>query len=109
VRIVDPATALSGRRYSTDGRVVLKVEDAFCPWVAGTYELEGGPDGASCVPSTASPDITLGATELGAAYLGGGSFEWLARAGRVAGDEAAIRKADAMFQWRPLPWGNEIF
>jgi len=44
-----------------------------------------------------------------AVYLGGSSLEILARAGRVQGTEAAIRRADAMFQWRPLPWGNEIF
>ena len=109
VRIVDPVTALSSRRYSTEGSVVIGVEDDFCPWVAGTYEVKGGPEGAQCKPSSKAPEIRLGAAELGAVYLGGTSLETLARAGRVDGTEAAIRRADAMFQWRPLPWGNEIF
>ena len=30
-------------------------------------------------------------------------------AGRVHGDADALRRADAMFSWDPLPWCPEVF
>jgi predicted acetyltransferase len=109
VRVVDVEAALAARRYSAEGRIVFEVRDPFCPWVGGRYELEGGPDGATCRATTAPPDITLDADALGTAYLGNARFQLLKRAGRVEGDAAALRFADAMFGWSPLPWCDEIF
>lgn len=109
VRILDVPAALSARRYSVEGRLVFEVADEFCPWVAGRYELTGGPAGATCRPVTAEPGIRLGIAELGAVFLGGARFQALARAGRVAGDPAALCLADAMFAWDPLPWCPEVF
>ncbi len=108
-RIIDVESALSARRYSAEGRLVFEVRDAFCSWVNGCYELEGGPDGAACRATTAPPDITLDADALGTAFLGNAQFPVLKRAGRVMGDDEALRFADAMFGWRPLPWCAEIF
>ncbi len=109
VRLVDVPRALASRKYSAEGAVVIEVKDAFCPWNSGRYRLEGGPDGATCTATSASADITLDAETLGAAYLGGTRFQTFARAGRAAGDEAALAFADAMFAWDPAPWIPEIF
>ncbi len=109
LRIVDVAPALEGRRYGASGRLVLEVRDGFCPWNEGRYELEAGPDGASCRRSDAEPDIVLSAADLGSVYLGGTRLQTLRRAGRVQGDAEALRRADAMFAWDPLPWCPEVF
>ncbi len=109
VRILDVPTTLGARRYAIEGRLVIDVRDEFCPWVAGRFELNGGPDGATCRPTSVQPDIRLGIAELGAAYLGGARFQAMRRAGRVEGDPATLRRADAMFAWDPLPWCPEAF
>ena len=109
IRLVDLPRALEARAYSAAGRLVLHVEDEFCPWNSGSWELEGGPDGAKCRPAHETPDLSLTARELGAIYLGGNRLQTLARAGRVHGDADALRRADAMFTWDPLPWCPEVF
>ena len=48
VRLVDLPAALGGRRYATEGSLVLEVTDPFCPWNDGRWLLDGGPDGAQC-------------------------------------------------------------
>lgn len=109
VRLVDVPAALAGRRYLADGQLVVEVVDDFCPWNTGRYVLEGGPGGATCLPTIREPRVTLKADALGAVFLGGVRFQTLARAGRVQGTEEAIRLADRMFQWDSAPWDSEIF
>lgn len=109
VRIIDTARALEARRYAAEGRVVFEVTDPFCPWVAGRFELEAGPGDPVCRPTSAPADISLGAAELGAAYLGSTRFATLRAAGRVQGSDDAIRLADRMFTWDPSPWCPEVF
>lgn len=105
VRLLDIPRALAARRYHVPGQLVLAVDDAFCPENSGRYALEGGPEGATCRPSTADPDLALSVTDLAATYLGGVSFSALARAGRVeAHASAALDRADAMFAVTPAPW-----
>lgn len=108
-RIVDPVAALSGRRYMTEGTLVLEVTDPFCEWVAGRYLLEGGPDGATCTPTTREPDITLGASELGAIYFGQTRPTPLLHAGRLCGTDEAVNRAESMFAWPVAPWAPEIW
>ena len=110
LRLVDVPAALASRRYSATGRVVFEVHDTFCPWNEGRFELEGGPDGASCMPVEAEPDLVVEAVDLGAAFLGGSRFRELNRAGRVMGVTAgAMAVADAMFAWDPLPFCSGPF
>ena len=109
LRIVDVVAALEGRSYAAEGRVVFQVEDEFCGWTAGTYELEAGPDGARCQTTTAEAELTLSVADLSAALLGGVRLSTLRHAGRVRGDDVAIRRADALFAWEPLPWCPEVF
>lgn len=109
VRILDVPPALEARRYRTEGRLVLEVADPFRGSATGTFALEGGPDGATCLPVTETPDLRLDVRELGSTYLGGITFSELARAGRVEGDRGALRLADLMFGWEISPWCPEVF
>jgi len=106
LRLVDVATALAGRRYAVEGRLALRVRDAFCAWNEGTYDLVGGPAGAECkAPAGASPELALAAADLGTLYLGGNRFRTLADAGRVEElRPGAIARADAMFATDRTPW-----
>lgn len=105
LRLLDVPAALSRRTYLTPGRLVIEVKDDFCPWVAGRYALDAGPDGAQCKVTTAEPDIVLGAAELAAVYMGGHRMSPLARAGRAEErTHRALAKADAMFAWDVAPY-----
>jgi predicted acetyltransferase len=109
LRVLDVETALSARRYLASGRVVIEVDDAM-NHAAGRYELQGGPDAASCTRTTKPADIELTAKTLGSAYLGGMSLQTMAAAGLVIEHRAgAIAVADAMFKWNSVPWCNTWF
>jgi predicted acetyltransferase len=109
VRVLDVPKALEGRRYASAGALVIDVRDPFCEWVQGRYELEASPEGARCRVTNSTPDITLGAADLGAVYLGGVRLTSLARAGRAEGDDDALRRADALLTCDPVPWCPEVF
>lgn len=85
VRPTDVAALLAARRYAVDVDVVLGVRDPLLGDRA--YRLEGGPNGARCVPSDAAPDLDLGVAELGAIVLGERRLPALAAAGRVRASE----------------------
>jgi predicted acetyltransferase len=105
LRLVDVATALAGRRYAVEGRLVLRIRDAFCPWNDGRYELNGGPTNAACDRSTDDPDLELSAADLAAVYLGGNRFRTLHEAGRIQElHGGALARADAMFATDRTPW-----
>jgi predicted acetyltransferase len=105
LRLVDVAAALEGRRYTVDGRLLLRVRDALCPWNDGQYELIGGPSGAECKPNSGTPDLVLDVADLAALYLGGNRFRALLEAGRVEElRPSAIARADAMFATDRAPW-----
>jgi predicted acetyltransferase len=109
VRMLDVAAALSVRTYLTPGRIVIEVADAQ-GLAAGRFALDGGPDGASCAPTTESAGIAVSAEALGAAYLGGVSLRTLAGAGQVdAHDEQTLATADTMFRGAIAPWCTTWF
>lgn len=106
IRLVDVGAALSGREYAVDGSVVFEVRDAVCPWNAGRWRVEGG----SASRTDAAADIALDVDALGAAYLGATSFAQLRDGLRIEElRDGGVRRADALFGWRPLPWCPEIF
>ena len=110
VRLLDLPRALTARRYATTDALVLEVSDALRPQNQGRFRLEGGPDGATCEPTGAEPDVVLDVTDLGAAYLGGTRLATLGRAGRV--DEqtpGALVRADAMLASDPPAWSTTHF
>ena len=108
VRLVDPVGALSARRYSATGALVIEAHDPL-DGSAYTVLLEGGPEGATCSRTDRAPDLVLDAEDLGGAYLGWARFGALGRVGRVSGDHRTLALADAMFGWDPQPWCPEIF
>jgi predicted acetyltransferase len=104
VRLLDLPVALAARRYAVDDALVLEVTDAVRPRNQGRFRLEGGPDGAACEPTSATPDLALDITDLGAAYVGGTRLASLARAERVAElTPGALLRADRMFTATPPP------
>ncbi|MEX0762153.1 MAG: GNAT family N-acetyltransferase [Dehalococcoidia bacterium] len=110
LRILDVPEMLTRRRYAAPGKLVLQVEDDFCPWAAGRYELDGGPDGARCQSTNTEPDISLSTAELAAISLGGAKLAPMARAARVEEHTAgSLARADAMFAADPPPWCPQGF
>jgi len=104
VRLLDVKECLSGRSYSEPGRVVFEVDDPMSESVS-RFSVEGDSKGGSAEATTDEPEILLGITELGAAYLGGVSFAALAMSGRIyERAPGSVARADAMFGIRPLPW-----
>ncbi len=104
LRVLDPAAALAARRYEVPGRIVLRVVDKD-GYADGTFALDGGPDGATCAPTTESPEVTLSAAVLASIYLGGFSAARYALLGRL--DEhrpGAVARLAAMFHTAIAPW-----
>ena len=104
LRVLDPAAALAARRYEVPGRVVLRIVDKD-GYADGTFALEGGPDGASCAPTTESPDVTLPVDVLASVYLGGFSAARYALLGLLDEDRpGAVARMAAMFHTAIAPW-----
>lgn len=111
-RLLDVPVALAARRYAMNAGLVLEVIDDERPdgAAAGRFELEGGPDGASCRPTIANPDLVLDVADLGAIYLGGVRPSTLARAGLIEErTSGALARADAMFAAEAVPFCNTWF
>jgi predicted acetyltransferase len=106
VRLVDVGAALSQRRYSADGAVVIDVVDEFCPWNAGRWRIADG----RARRTRAAPQLRCDVSALGVTYLGAFGFGELVRAGRVEElRRGAAARADTMFRWHRAPWCPEIF
>jgi len=109
-RMLDVAEALSTRTYLAEGSLVVDVEDSFIPEWGGRFELTGGPDGATCVPTTKGADISMPTASLATIYLGGAKLGDLARAGRAEElTEGSMARADAMFATVKAPWCPMMF
>jgi predicted acetyltransferase len=110
LRVVDVATALAGRSYSADGRLILEVTDEFCAWNAARWSLTVE-SGAARVEHTTEPaELACDVTDLGATYLGAFSFTQLADAGRVRElVPGTLERADALFRTARAPWCPKAF
>ena len=108
LRILDVEPALSARRYSADGSLVI---DVFDPVVAerSRYRLEVSGGVGSCRMVSDPPDLSLDLEDLSAGFLGRARFRRLGALGRVKGEPEARALADAMFDWHPQPWCQEVF
>ncbi|MET8974090.1 GNAT family N-acetyltransferase [Streptomyces sp. NPDC004539] len=98
VRVLDVPRALTSRSWSTDGELVLDVDDPFLGererWLLTV--TDGKPE---CVTTDRAPDLSLDISDLGSVLLGGTTPGTLVRAGRVQAhhpDAAAL--ADALFR-----------
>jgi predicted acetyltransferase len=110
LRVVDVSSALAGRRYAADGRLVIEVSDEFCDWNDGRWALTVE-DGIPLVePATDAADVACDITDLGATYLGGMTFTQLADAARVRElQPGGIARADALFRTARAPWCPKVF
>ncbi len=110
LRVVNVPAALAARRYRSDGSLVVELDDEFCAWNAGRWELRVAEGIASVERTDGAADIACDVTDLGAAYLGAFSFAQLAAAGRVieVADGGAGR-ADALFRTDIAPWCPRVF
>ncbi len=86
------ATLLAARSYALEIDVVLRMRDPLLG--DSVVRLSGGPDGATCHPTGDAAEVELDVAALGAAVLGGTRITELARAGRVTGPEALLRRLD---------------
>jgi len=104
VRVLDVRAALSARRYPVAGELVIEVVDE-AGFANGRFRLEGGPDGANCLPTHVEPDLVMTVEALGAAYLGGTKLSLLAPAGLLEERRpGSLGLADVLFGWPVVPW-----
>ncbi|MEU3184654.1 GNAT family N-acetyltransferase [Streptomyces sp. NPDC006923] len=109
VRILDVVRALEARTYAVPGTLVLEIHDDGGP-AGGRFRLDASPAGAGCAPTTESPDIALGARELGALYLGDASAVRLAALGVLTEERpGAAALAESLFRTARRPWCPDIF
>ena len=110
LRVVDVAAALAGRRYRSDGSVVIELTDEFCGWNAGRWRLDVDGGVGMAIVATDPPDMACDVTDLGAAYLGAFSFAQLAAAGRVRElAPGGVQRADGLFRTDIAPWCPRVF
>ncbi|MEU8635718.1 GNAT family N-acetyltransferase [Amycolatopsis sp. NPDC048633] len=103
VRLLDVPRALTARGWSTDGELVLDVEDPFLD-ERGRYALTVREGKAECVRTDRAPDLSLDVSDLGSVYLGGMAPSTLVRAGHVrAHHPGAAALADALFRAERAP------
>lgn len=110
LRLVDVRAALANRPWSQEGRLVIELEDEFCPWNAGRFAVDSNAGGALVSGTTEAADIACTANELASIYLGGIPPSVLGHAGRIEELKAgALKKADEMFRSARAPWANQEF
>jgi predicted acetyltransferase len=110
VRVVDVARALTGRAYSSELDVVIDLVDDFCPWNSGHWRLSANAEAVTCAPTTEAADLTVDASTLGAAYLGGTSLQSLADAGRIIEHRpGSVDETSRAFLSSRAPWCPFVF
>jgi len=110
LRVVDVADALQRRGYSADGTVVLEIRDEFLPDAGGRFRLTTNGAKGTVERTADAADIALDASDLGALYLGGFTFQALARAGRTQELSTGARaRADSMLYSAAEAWCPEVF
>ncbi|MET0864864.1 MAG: GNAT family N-acetyltransferase [Nakamurella sp.] len=109
LRIVDLDRTVDLRSYSASARVVVELRDDFCPWNAGVWLFELGPDGGRVSRSTDEPQVQLDTTDLAACFVGGTPLGRLVAGGRVNGETSALLQLGAALATPVAPWCPEGF
>lgn len=112
LRLLDVPAALSARRYSTTGQLVIEVNDAdIGGYAQGRFALDAGPTHAACTRAPGRrPDVTVSQRALAALYLGGFTLRAQAIAGLVEEHTSgAVAVLDAMFATSLPPWCSTDF
>ncbi|WP_103504676.1 GNAT family N-acetyltransferase [Streptomyces sp. SM14] len=109
LRPLDVPTMLAARGYGGEGELVLEVTDPM-GLTAGRFALTASAEGARCVPTTRSADLTLGSGALGTLYLGDRSASRLALLGLVDEERpGALALADRLLHTPMRPWTADVF
>ncbi|MGB6164835.1 MAG: GNAT family N-acetyltransferase [Pseudonocardiaceae bacterium] len=107
IRLLDVPGALAARQYLVADRLTLEVADRFLPEAAGRFSLDVSPDGVSCQPTDASPDVCLGTGPLAAMYLGATDAMTLIESGlAVASSDEMARRLASLFRTERPPWSG---
>jgi predicted acetyltransferase len=110
VRLFDVAAALAARTYEREGRMVIEVVDAERAEGRYRVRLDAGPDGATCVETTETAELTVPVAALGVAYLGGPSLRSAVLAGGADEHRAgAVDRLDEILRMREEPWTSTFF
>jgi predicted acetyltransferase len=96
LRVLDVPTVLATRRYAVEVDVVLDVRDDFLGR-GGQFRLQGGPDGATCIPTGEPAQASLDIADLGSLVTGCGRAHRLAAANRLTADPDVLRRVDTAF------------
>jgi predicted acetyltransferase len=101
---------LEQRSFSAPVDVVIDVRDPFHPANEGAWALQADTDGASCVRTSRSADVSVDVSVLGATFLGSVGWGRLALAGQVQEHRAgAVAALDAAFRWPTAAWCPFVF
>ncbi len=110
VHLLDVPRALAARTYAGEGRLVVEVVDGDA---RSRVQVEVGPDGATVKPTRRSPQVTVAAAVLGAAYLGGTRLRDAAIAhGPAAAEEhraGALAEFEGWLRTPVEPWCSTTF
>ncbi len=111
LRPIDTAVLLGSRTYGADDDLTIAVADPFLGLeeTIGTFALTSRAGETTCRRTDRAPDLRMDADALGSILLGGVVPSILGRAGRIAADPDALRRADAMFRTERLPFGFSWF
>jgi predicted acetyltransferase len=109
MRVTDAGEALRRRPYGDDGALAVRVVDPLCDWNAGVFGIETAGGATEVSQAGGEGDITVPVAALAVLLAGHRSATQLARAGQVAGDDKALRVADALFATAYSPWCPDGF
>ncbi len=104
LRLLDLKACFAARRSPLEGSTVLEVVDPQ-GHAKGRWMVEVGPDGGSAKKTKGPADLTLSASALGAAFLGGHTLSRLAAGGLVDEERpGALQTASALLATPTKPW-----
>lgn len=110
-RLLDPAAALSARRYERAGAVTFEVVDRAGGWAAGTYSLETDDDGTGrCTRTDAAAEVTVPVDVLSSVWLGDGDLRaaaWSTQA--VEHRDGALDRLAGLLRTAEAPWTRTVF
>ena len=109
-RVIDVERALPLRPYGATGRVVFEVQDELCPWNAGRWALDAGPEGAAVSRASDLPQLSMHISALAQLLFGHLSPTRAVRAGRAeAAPDAPLELWDAMWRTDYAPFCPDQF
>jgi predicted acetyltransferase len=109
VRLFDVPRALAARTYERPGSAVLEIVDPERQSPI-RVALDATPDGATCVETDRSPDLTIPVAALGAAYLGGTRLrDAVIATGSDEHSPGALAAVDGLLRTADEPWCSTFF